>query len=249
MAATASGQGYVLVLVNGTLTVDPATLTITADDARRRYGAANPSFAGRIDGFLPGDDTSHLDGTLTFATGASAASPVGAYAITPPASPTPAATTPSPIVPGTLTVDPAPLTVTAIDTTPALRWHKPGLPARYDGFVLGEDANALAGTLAITTPAAPAPGRQLHPDPRRPHQRQLRHHLRPRHPHRRPAPLTITATDATPHSTAAPTPPFTARYDGFVLDEMPATSPASSPSPPPATAPARRHLQRDTAAA
>ncbi len=219
MAATASGQGYVLVLVNGTLTVDPATLTITADDARRRYGAANPSFAGRIDGFLPGDDTSLLDGTLTFATGASAASPVGAYAITPSGLTDPGGNYAIAYVPGTLTVDPAPLTVTAIDTTRRYGGINPAFRARYDGFVLGEDANALAGTLRITTPASagsPVGSYTLTPGGLTSGNYAIT--FAPGTLTVDPAPLTITAADATRLYGGA-TPPFRARYDGFVLGE------------------------------
>ena len=219
MAATASGQGYVLVLVNGTLTVDPATLTITADDARRRYGAANPSFAGRIDGFLPGDDTSLLDGTLTFATNASAASPVGAYAITPSGLTDPGGNYAIAYVPGTLTVDPAPLTVTAIDTTRRYGGINPAFRARYDGFVLGEDANALAGTLRITTPASagsPVGSYTLTPGGLASGNYAIT--FAPGTLTVDPAPLTVTAADATRLYGGA-TPPFRARYDGFVLGE------------------------------
>ena len=38
-------------LRNGTLTVDKAHLTVTANDATREYGDANPAFSGSITGF------------------------------------------------------------------------------------------------------------------------------------------------------------------------------------------------------
>ena len=45
-AITASGAAdsdYTISYVAGTLTVDPAGLTITADDKTKTYGAANPA--------------------------------------------------------------------------------------------------------------------------------------------------------------------------------------------------------------
>src|SRR5690606_30618102 len=42
-AAGATATNYDLTLVNGTLTVIRAPLTITADDKSRTYGAANPA--------------------------------------------------------------------------------------------------------------------------------------------------------------------------------------------------------------
>ncbi|MGD0745390.1 MAG: MBG domain-containing protein, partial [Verrucomicrobiota bacterium] len=53
-------------------------LTVTANDARRAYGAANPSFTGTIVGLQPGDNIS-----ATYSTTAVANSPVGIYQIAP----------------------------------------------------------------------------------------------------------------------------------------------------------------------
>jgi hypothetical protein len=83
VSATASAQGYALVLADGTLTVVPAPLTVTAEDASRAAGAPNPPFAARIEGFVLGQTEAVLGGALAFATPATAASPPGAYAITP----------------------------------------------------------------------------------------------------------------------------------------------------------------------
>ena len=62
--AAASAQGYVLVYVDGALRVDPAALTVTADDATRSYGAANPALGARFDGFVLGQDAGDLGGAL-----------------------------------------------------------------------------------------------------------------------------------------------------------------------------------------
>jgi filamentous hemagglutinin family protein len=51
VAALASLQGYALDLQSGTLVVDPAALSVTADDARRTRGAADPVFDATFAGF------------------------------------------------------------------------------------------------------------------------------------------------------------------------------------------------------
>src|SRR5439155_8337993 len=55
----------------------PASLTVTAADASRPYGADNPTFTGAIAGLQNGDNITATYGTLT-----TTASPVGTYPIT-----------------------------------------------------------------------------------------------------------------------------------------------------------------------
>ena len=70
---------YTVVYVNGTLTVGQATLTVTATNATRAYGAANPTFTGPYTGAQGNGDTFTVSGSTT----ATATSPVGTYTITP----------------------------------------------------------------------------------------------------------------------------------------------------------------------
>ena len=65
----------------GVLTIDKALLTVTADDASRTYGDANPTFTGTLTGFVNGDDASVVTG-LSYGTIATAGSGAGSYAIT-----------------------------------------------------------------------------------------------------------------------------------------------------------------------
>src|SRR5438876_5710720 len=67
---------YSVTINDGTLTVTKASLTVTAGDAAREYGAANPSFTGTVTGVENGDTI-----TATYSSAAAAASPVGAYPI------------------------------------------------------------------------------------------------------------------------------------------------------------------------
>jgi Tol biopolymer transport system component len=82
--AQGAGLGnYTITYVSGSLTVNPASLTITANDATKIQGEANPTFSASYSGFVLGQDPGVLSGTLTFSTKAKAGSPPGTYAITP----------------------------------------------------------------------------------------------------------------------------------------------------------------------
>ncbi|MBA1376226.1 MBG-2 domain-containing protein, partial [Sphingomonas ursincola] len=83
-AITASGgsaTNYDFAYVPGTLTITKALLTVTADNATREYGLANPAFTGSITGFRNGDTASVVSG-LTYGSVATIASNAGTYAIT-----------------------------------------------------------------------------------------------------------------------------------------------------------------------
>ena len=74
---TASGAvdaNYTIPQVSGTLTVTTAPLTVTANDASRSFGAANPAFTGTIAGLQNGDAI-----TASYSCSATTSSPVGSY--------------------------------------------------------------------------------------------------------------------------------------------------------------------------
>jgi hypothetical protein len=64
------------------INVNPATLTVKANDASRIYGTSNPAFTDTITGFVNGDNVSVINGAATLTTTADATSPVGSYPIT-----------------------------------------------------------------------------------------------------------------------------------------------------------------------
>src|SRR5262249_47730150 len=66
-----------------TKTVPPAPLTITAGNATRIQGEANPAFSVSYSGWVNGEGPSALGGTLWFSTTATTSSPPGLYAILP----------------------------------------------------------------------------------------------------------------------------------------------------------------------
>ena len=130
--------------------VNPAPLTVTAANASKLYGQANPPLTGSIVGIKNGDNI-----TATYATTATQSSPVGTYPIVPalvdPDSKLGNYTVTS--INGTLTINPAPLTITADDKTKILNAPNPAFTATYSGFVLGEGPSVLSGTLSCTTTA------------------------------------------------------------------------------------------------
>uniref|UniRef100_UPI003C7ED32C MBG domain-containing protein n=1 Tax=Amaricoccus macauensis TaxID=57001 RepID=UPI003C7ED32C len=218
VAATGLTSGnYEIAYEAGTLTIDPAQLTVTTDDASRTYGAANPEFTASYSGFVLGQDASDLDGTLGFTTAAGIASDVGNYDVA--ATGLTSGNYEIAYEAGTLTIDPAQLTVTADDATRTYGAANPDFTASYSGFVLGQDASDLDGTLGFTTAAGltsdvgnydvAATGLTsgnyeiayeagtLTIDP---------------------AQLTVTADDAT-RTYGAANPDFTVSYSGFVLGQ------------------------------
>jgi hypothetical protein len=218
-ASGASSPNYTITYVNGTLTVNPAPLTITADNKAKLYGAALPSFTVSYNGFVLGEGPSVLTGTLTFMTPATAPSPVGNYPITPGGQT--ATNYTITYANGTLTVNPAPLTITADNKTKVYGDPLPTLTATYSGFVLGEGPGVLQGVLTLTTAATAAspvgnyaitPGGQTATNYAITY---VNGTLAVR-----PAPLTITADNKT-KVYGDNLPAFTASYSGFVLGEGP----------------------------
>lgn len=143
-----------------TLVVNKAPLTITADAATKAYGANVPPFTATYGTLVNGDRReSAISGTLTFSTLATASSSVGQYDLTPGG--LTAANYEITFVVGKLTIEQAPLTVTAEDTVRVYRAVDPAFTVRYESFVLGEDHRVLTGDLHCATEALPtsAPGR------------------------------------------------------------------------------------------
>ena len=76
------GVDYTTATTTVPLTVNKVNLTVTANNASRVYGAANPAFTPTYSGFVNGDTSAVLTGSPSLTTTATAASPVGSYTIT-----------------------------------------------------------------------------------------------------------------------------------------------------------------------
>nr|WP_128103704.1 MBG domain-containing protein [Paenibacillus sp. DCT19] len=138
-------DNYDVTLSPGTLTIEQAPLSATADDARRVYGASNPVFTGTLTGVL------HQDGiTATYDTTAGESSNVGTYPIE--------ATLNDPngkldnydvtLTPGTLTIEQAPLSATADDARRVYGASNPVFTGTLTGVLHQDGITATYGTTA-----------------------------------------------------------------------------------------------------
>ena len=98
------GVDYTTATTTVPLTVNKGNLTVTANNASRVYGAANPAFTPTYSGFVNGDTSAVLTGSPSLTTTATAASPVGSYTITAAAGTLSAANYSFTFVNGTLTI-------------------------------------------------------------------------------------------------------------------------------------------------
>jgi gliding motility-associated-like protein len=147
---------YTFVYHNGTLTITPAALTITASNATMVYGSSVPTLIATYSGFANGDSPGSLTTQPTVSTTVTSASPVGTYPITASGAVDPNYTIS--YVPGTITIAKAPLTVTADDKLMPLGGPLPALTVSYTGFLNGDNASSLTTQpTASTTATAGSP--------------------------------------------------------------------------------------------
>jgi hypothetical protein len=147
----AADPNYSFTYVNGTLSITPVPLTITANDGSMTYGGVVPALTASYTGFVNGDNVSSLSTQATITTTATSSSPAGAYPITPSSAVDPNYTIT--FQPGTMTVGKAPLTVTADNKTMPLGGPLPPLTVSYAGFVNGDNASNLTTPPTATTTA------------------------------------------------------------------------------------------------
>jgi uncharacterized repeat protein (TIGR01451 family) len=150
---TLSAANYVFSFVNGTLTVNQATLTVTANSTNKIYGAANPTFTASYSGFVNGENSGVLSGSPSLTTTATTNTGVGSYPIAATNGTLSAANYVFSFVDGTLSVNAATLTVTANNTNRLYNTANPTFTASYSGFVNGENSSVLSGAPSLTTTA------------------------------------------------------------------------------------------------
>jgi hypothetical protein len=145
-------------LVAGTLTITPANLTVTANPQSMVYGAAVPVLTATISGFVNGDTTQVVSGAPTLTTTATPASHVSGspYAITVSAGTLWASNYSFTFVSGSMTVTPAPLTITANNATMMCGAAVPKLSVSYSGFVNGDSPAGLTKQPTLSTSATPS---------------------------------------------------------------------------------------------
>lgn len=160
----ASARNYAISYANGPLTVSQALLLITANDATRQYGAANPAFTVSYSGFVNGDTAAAVPGlgVVTAATAATATSNVGAYAITPLGASLGTSLGNYVIgsANGVLTVTPAPLSITPSGTSFVGSDPAKTATVSYDavGFVANDTLASLTTQPSFNTAATASSG-------------------------------------------------------------------------------------------
>ena len=234
-------SNYTIGYVNGRLTVNPATLTITANNDSKTYGTLK-TFSGTAfteTGLVTANGDT-ITGVTETSTGAAASATVGTYNIVS------SAATGNRLSnytityrPGTLLVTPAPLVITANSANKMYGAPLPALSASYTGFVNGDGPAslavrpALATTASASSPVLPGGYAIMASGARDP---DYAISYRPGTLLITPAPLTITANNASMFQGAA-VPPLSVSYSGFVNGD----SHASLSRQPTVTTPATTH--------
>ena len=142
-----------------TYSIKPAPLSITVSDSSREYGEPNPKFDISVTGYVDGEDESIFSTKPMIVNGVAnwapalpnESTPVGKYEIQAMASG--ADNYSITWKPGTLTINPAPLKVIALDFSKPYGEITPQLSVRYIGFKNAEDSNVLAEQPSVTTNA------------------------------------------------------------------------------------------------
>ncbi|MCS3891632.1 filamentous hemagglutinin family protein [Bradyrhizobium japonicum USDA 38] len=144
--ATGSGGAVYVGSVAVGLTIDRASLTISANASKTYDGLAFSGGSVAYSGFMNGETASVLSGTLSYGGTAQGAVNAGRYSLT--ASGLSSANYVITYVDGSLTVNKAPLTI-AVNGATKIYDGVPfsGGSAIYSGFVNGEGLSALSGTL------------------------------------------------------------------------------------------------------
>ncbi len=148
----AADSNYTISHVDGAVTINPATLTITASSPTVTYGDTPPAVTPGYSGFVNGDGPGSLTTLPTCSAAVPAGNPAGVY----PTDCSGAVSDPNYVfvyVPGTETITPAPLTVTASSPEVILGGLLPSVVPGYTGFVNGDTPSSLTTAPTCTSTA------------------------------------------------------------------------------------------------
>lgn len=150
VTATQSGNNnYNVATANRTFNVAKASLTATADNKTRLYGDVNPTFTVSFSGFVNGDTKYELATLPVASTTAIATTGVGNYTIS--LSSVTDANYALTNRTGLLTINQAPLMVTAQNTTKIYGDANPVFALTYSGFKNSETSSVLSALPAAST--------------------------------------------------------------------------------------------------
>ena len=150
-ATQAGNANYESATEKITITVEKATLIVTADNQTRNYGDENPEFTVNYQGFVNGDSEGELNEVPVVTTTADINSNVGTYNIVI----TPFTDTNYALIlrNGLLTIEKAPLKVIVDDSEKTYGEANPAFTLRYEGFKNGQSEIELLNRPSLTTTA------------------------------------------------------------------------------------------------
>jgi len=160
---TLAAANYTFTFITGTLSVTPALLTVTANNATAVYGQSFPSFTCSFSGFVVNDTKSVISGYPVIATTASIGARTGTYGITPTIGTLSAANYTFKFTSGVLTIQKAVLTVQVTSLAMNYGASMPNFTYTTTGFVNGENGRVISGQPTITTQASSASSVGVYP--------------------------------------------------------------------------------------
>jgi hypothetical protein len=146
---------YVISYVDGSVTVSPASVTVTASSPSMVYGGTVPTVTPSVSGLQNSESVSVLGAGLTCATDATSSSPVGSYDSS--CSGAVDANYVSADVDGSVQVTAAALTVTASSGSFTYGGTAPVITALVSGLQNGDAVSSLRGLTCSTTATATTP--------------------------------------------------------------------------------------------
>jgi sugar lactone lactonase YvrE len=150
-AATGANLGnYNIVYVNGTLTVDKATLTVTPNNQSIVSGSVLPTLSSTITGYVNGDTQSAVTGQASLTTTGTSSSPAGSYPITASLGTLAAANYSFTFGTGILTITPAAANPGVGFAGKAMAGTQPIVGAAVQLYAAGTSGNGTAGSGLLT---------------------------------------------------------------------------------------------------
>ncbi|HXD76311.1 MAG TPA: MBG domain-containing protein, partial [Puia sp.] len=139
---------YAIVYATGVYTIRPASLTIAAVNQSMTYGGAVPALGVTYTGFVNGDKASGLSTQPTVSTTGTSSAPAGTYPITASGASDPNYTIS--YSPGTLTINPAALSVVAAAQKKVFGTPDPVFTYTATGYLNGDNSGIFSGSLGRT---------------------------------------------------------------------------------------------------
>ncbi len=154
---TLAAENYRFAFAAGVLTINKATIVVTAGNVSSTYGSNISALPYSMIGFLNGDAAATaIQGTPSMSVAANAKSAPGSYIIVPSLGSLNSKNYAFDFVNGLLTIGKAALTVTPTALSMTYGGKLPTLAYTYSGFMNGDSNAALTGALKIATTATSA---------------------------------------------------------------------------------------------